>query len=714
VIVEVYIMKAALAILCLIFICSTSVHAKLEYPLGTPGSVANYELTEDIGNRPEFERTNNLSVVKVSFTIGQLVKIGNIQYQWFNINFSRKNGETHSAWLLIDTFPSKTQIPNVAKYLWYEDGWPDALDFVNAVTGKAELPRLSLWKYGWPRDINDTAPVAITNDKSAQLNILFQGYIFKLANISATKILRPGKVTTIRLRPDTLVGLAGTDKDQLGRHKASFGPDFRYSYDAPPSRADVQADLDSGLNFFANHNKADKWLYRTSCYISNMYGDFDDWPLDLYRSNFYGRAWMVDEPCVHYRGTLAEKPELAGKLTPTEAAKGLEEFSKARYNEHDGHYGRDSIAMVVGKYFGIGKMKLVDYPYPIWEVWWDTSWYQIADSDTPCGIIDEDIYPEDMIEKLNMAFDTRIPPLLENACEIRIAFGRGAARNFNKEWGTALYGYFMPAINPKLDMASYKYMYDAGASYFFHWYGWVGATDAQIPFSYKRFYANAMCKYINMNPKRDMNKLLYAASKCIVLPYGYAFSPEPMFRIRWMSLDRKNLFGITYRQVLANAAAEMENLLHNGTKFDVAIDEPRFTAKGYKELIYIRENGRVDVVRNGNIISSYQGPVKTPYRADYGPGPKVYTETKVDKTVNPAKISIKISTEPGTGEIAKSLYIQQPPLVWTDVLLPDLDCIYTGAAEFDIPAKPGTYKIRATTSDCFGRPAIVEKEVVVD
>jgi hypothetical protein len=263
-------------------------------------------------------------------------------------------------------------------------------------------------------------------------------------------------------------------------------------------------------------------------------------------------------------------------------------------------------------------------------------------------------------------------------------------------------------------MASFKYMYDAGATYFYQWFGWVGLTDAQVPYSYKRFHAQAMKTYIAMNPKRDMKKLLYAADTCVVLPYGYTFSPDRMFKVKWLPLDRKNTFGLTYRQVLSNAAVEIENLLRNAIKFDIAFDDPRFISKGYEQLIYIREDGKVDIYRGSTKVISYAGPADLPMRADLGPGPKVILNATLNKTNAPATISITVKAEPGTGELARNIYMGQPVLIWTDVLGPDGDNISTDMPEFDMNCPiPGVYKIRATSSDCFGRPAIAEKEIIV-
>jgi|GEM_PF-2245577 len=710
-------MHKALVMISLLLMLSVSCTAvpKADYPLGIPGSITEYTLVGGTSDRPEFESKGNLSVTSAAFSIGKTEKAGKKSYQWFCIGFKRGNGDSYRAWFLLDGFPKGKMTPDVTRYIWFEAGWPDPVEYINAASGKAELPRLSIWKYGWPRSIDNSAPTAIAPGKSAPSEIYFLGYKFKFTRTSSTKIVAPGKATAIKLRPDALVGLAGTDKDRLGRHADALGPNYQYEYDAPPSKQDVQADIDSGLNMFFNHKKAGDWMFRTNCYVTGTYIDWEDWPLNLYRSNFYGRGWHVDEPCVYLRIDLADKKELANKLAPAEAARTLEQMCKSRYNAHNGQYGRDTIAMYAGKYFGLGNIKLVDAPYPVWENYWDTGWYELAGSDTPCALVDEDVNEEVLIQRINMAFGTQIPALLENACEIRIALGRGAARNFNKSWGTSNYAYSLPALNPQPDMASFKYMYDAGASYFYQWFGWVGLTDAQVPYSYKRFHAEAMQKYIAMNPKRDMNKLLHAADTCVVLPYGYTFSPDRMFKVKWLPLDRKNTFGLTYRHVLSSAAVEIEKLLRNATKFDIAFDDPRFISKGYKQLIYVRENGKIDIYKDSIKTKSLTGPADMPKRADLGPGPKAILNTTLNKTNAPTTISVKVSAEPGTGELARSLYVGQPVLIWTDVLAPDGDNMSTDMPEFNINCPvPGVYKIRTATSDCFGRPAIAEKEIIVE
>ena len=117
-------------------------------PLGEPGTVGTYRLQADPAQRPEFERTRKLTVVSAQLQLGPVVRRGGRQFQWAGLSFTRLNGQTYQAWLLMDAWPRPERAPQVIRYLWCEPEWPDAVTFLHETTGVALLPRLSLWEYG--------------------------------------------------------------------------------------------------------------------------------------------------------------------------------------------------------------------------------------------------------------------------------------------------------------------------------------------------------------------------------------------------------------------------------------------------------------------------------------------------------------------------------------------------------------------------------------
>lgn len=329
-----------------------------------------------------------------------------------------------------------------------------------------------------------------------------------------------------------------------------------------------------------------------------------------------------------------------------------------------------------------------------------------------CGVVDEDIYPEVLICEYNTALGTQIPPTVENACAIRIAIGRGAARNFNKNWGTAIYSYGMGALQPKIDLNAFKIAYEAGATYFWHWFGWPGMSGAVVPYSYKRAYAAGVRQFFAENPKRDMKALLNAADVCITLPYGFTFSPGPLHSINWLHLERKTKYGVSYRQILLNAGLEVERCIRNGIKFDIAINEPRFKPNGYKEIIHCLEDGTVKIVRKGKKDEVLPSG-RIPKRPDLGPMPKVELKIVEIPSSIPGTVKLKSTASPGTGELHSGLQ-SEPAFIW-EVYTPVNGYIYLFGEDVAFEAKyAGDYKIRVAVMDCFGRPAFAETVITLN
>lgn len=668
-------------------------------PLGEPGTVVTYQLDADPSMRPNFERENGLTVVSAEICLGAATQSSDgDSFQWYGLAWTRLNGERYEMWMLIDRWPAEIDDPRVLQYLWHEPQWPDALDFVHEVTGKPVLPRLSLWTYGWPQDVQrgggaNRAPAAGTPER-----ILLQGWPFNRTSIvKGASRQPPAEWTTVKLNPDLLVGWISRDRDTDGRPSYRL-PDGNYRYQRN-SEDDLMAHAAAGANYFTAQDVPD-YLTRSSLYHSNQQGKCRDWPADLYRSNYWGHRNHIDEPGAMILG--------ADCRTPAEAVDRLQKAVRRALLRQDDIPGTLTDAYVERR-FGLGNLSLVEEDYPTWEVFFDNAWYQLAVPELG-GIVDQDTKmfgAASLVESYNMAFDTQIPPTTENSCAIRVALLRGAARNFNKKWGVGLYD----PDGFKHRSSKVAYFYDKGATYFWTWTGWVDIGDnSGLPYPYQRQYFSLVRQAAARNPQRDMETLLRAARVAVVIPYGYTFSPNHLHRMNWLHLERENERGVTYRAVLANAAMEVERLIRMGIEFDVAVDDPLLNPEGYDELVYVREDGTLRIVRPGQEDVLLDGP-RLVERPDLGPAPRL--TIALDSPVPSAggKVTLKAVAEIGTGD----WHAERPEATvnWEvydeEVLVP-----ITAYGIFPVrgerltfrPEKAGTYVVRAAVADVFGRPAI--------
>ena len=418
------------AIVVLVTVCA-GVQAA---PLGLPGTVATYALNADPGDRPAFEREGNLTVVEMKLALGPTESVDGREFQWVRLSFARLNSQTYHAWLLLDDWPRADHQPRVARYLWQEPDWPDAVEFVNEVTGEAQLPRISLWQYGWPQSV-DGGPLSVADGAFPEA-VQFQGYPFRRASReNGQSVEPPAEATVVKLNPDLIIGHMTRDTDVHGKPYWAL-PDGKYEY-RKTTPEDHRRHFEAGFNLFQATPRTE-WLTRSSAWDNNLFWLMDDWPAQLYRPNYWGRAIYVDEPAIHNR-VLNERADLAGKLTPAQAVASLHEKLNASLRPNIGNYSQTWINTFIDRQFGRGNLWIVERDYPVWEAIWTTAWYQLAVDQGVSGIVDEDVVMGDLVESYNRAFGTQIPPTIENACAIRVAVLRGAARNFGKRWGVAFY-----------------------------------------------------------------------------------------------------------------------------------------------------------------------------------------------------------------------------------------------------------------------------------
>lgn len=666
--------------------------------LGPPGTVATYTLDSDPSGRPDFEREGRLTVVEMKLSLGPTDARDDHEFQWLRLSFARLNGAAYEAWLLMDSWPQAGRPPQVVRYLWREPDWPDAVEFVNEVSGAAQLPRLSLWQYGWPQSVAG-GPLAIADGVFPE-TVKFQGWPFKRTEVvTGLAVEPPSQFTVVQLNPDLIIGHMTRNTDVHGKpYWALPNGKYEYRYTTPE---DHRRHFEAGFNLFQATPRTE-WLLRSSAWDNNLFWLMDDWPAQLYRSNYWGRAIYVDEPAIH-NWVLNGRLDLAGKLTPAQAAAFLRERLNSALRPLVGNYSQIWINEFIDRQFGRGDLWIVERDYPVWEAIWTTAWYQLAVEDGVSGIVDEDAVVGDLVESYNRAFGTQIPPTVQNACAIRVAILRGAARNFGKRWGVAFYH---PGES-RLKATTIPYLYNKGASYFWVWTGWVGIADnSGLPYSYQRYYASLVKQAQAANPNRDMAALRNAAKTCIVIPYGYTFAPYPLQYLKWLHLERETGQGTTYRQVLTNAAIEVERCIRLGIEFDIAVDDPKFNAAGYEEVVWCREDGSV-VVHRGDLQERFPAG-REPVRPELGPGPQIAIELPQVIPAAPCEIVLKAVATAGTGEFEDG----KPHVSW-EIYGPDHGVELKGGEQVTVQLPTGgTYRIRAAVADVFGRPAVAWTELV--
>ena len=90
----------------------------------------------------------------------------------------------------------------------------------------------------------------------------------------------------------------------------------------------------------------------------------------------------------------------------------------------------------------------------------------------------------------------------------------------------------------------------------------------------------------------------------ILLPPGYDLGhvymgKGQMWGIGELNLERTNRAGVKYRTVMGNFFQEVERAVRQGVAFDLLWDLPATQPKGYREVVRVREDGKVEVDESG-------------------------------------------------------------------------------------------------------------------
>ena len=329
---------------------------------------------------------------------------------------------------------------------------------------------------------------------------------------------------------------------------------------------------------------------------------------------------------------------------------------------------------------------------------------------------------------MNMCFDCQIPiNSPKNLIAMIYGFLRGAARVTDKEWGVSIYG----AVDRGDTFWFLTHAYDLGASRFFYWDTYQLAC---VPYSEYLAMTRHLRAHQKNIPERNLQQLKKAGEVAILLPPGYNLGHVHMGRgvfsgIPELNLERKNSYGVTYRQVMNNFYIEVERCLRLGIEFDLFWNMENLQLPQYREVITVREDGNVNVLKDGQ--NQLLETARVPIRPD-GNSPELeildvaVTGRNITASAHVRETTAPIFYTPGADK--NGVYNNQYVLwelfgpeeedysnLWTEswnVTVSETENGHHVAIPFSV-SKPGIYRLRASTADVAGRSTVVWKEIQV-
>ncbi|NOS68478.1 MAG: hypothetical protein HOP33_00925 [Verrucomicrobia bacterium] len=688
-------------------------------PLGPIGTTAAYIL--DSASAPRETTARRLVI-----SLGPVETHGSGTFQWLNLDATKVNGDEFRVSVLAKAYPNRllnTAATNLARYV-LQEGNAQPKEFVHRVTGEPVLPTTGAWKFLWPRAESGDFQNGVSATRVAWL-----GHYYKLE--SSERIANNHALPTprrIELLPDVLVGVPSNTrtKDDTRRYDESEYEMIRLT------RENYAEMIRAGMNCFRVDAEQAGWLADEPVFLWGIGGKDVPYPECLFRSTWIGPALFLDEPAVHTRDysvrpRMAKDPSLRKSISPQFM---FQQFTNVFHEAVSGTPWSLIKNLRERADVDLGTLNFPQRNLYSWETMVATAAWQLTAGPEvgPRAMVFEPpgrLGSRRTLPEMNMAYGCQLSPEYPaNLAGVIYGFLRGAARPNDKDWGVSIYGAVDRADAPWL----LTHAYDLGATHFFFWDNYQMAC---VPYGEYLSHTRHLQAHVQSRPKRDLARLKRAAETLILLPPGYDLGHTHTGRgnlwgLGELNLERKNREGIRYRQVMGNFFTEIERCLRLGFAFDLRWDLDGLPLDGYREIVRVREDGRVEITADGK-RTIRKGP-RVPERPS-GKPPQLAVELSGIEGELPRTITARAQVEEGsaavyytTGTDRQGVY-QNAMVLW-ELYGPEEEdyrtlpghVIQTATPDrashvetrFTL-SQPGHYRLRAATTDLAGRSTVVWK-----
>lgn len=691
--------------------------------LGPPGWEAHYALAPGGALR-------ETTVAQFTLRLGAERRDSPRSLQWLELAAAKANGHRFRVWVLAEAYPQRSlsrSAASIERYV-FQEGEERPKEFLHRVTGRAVLPATGAWEFLWPQP--ETGGFT-THPAPSRVNWLGHSYNLKGAGYGTNRFVAPA-AHRVELLPDVLVGVPSNSrtKDDARRWDGSDYEMVRLN------RSDYAEMIRAGMNCFRVDAEQAAWLADEPVFAWGVGGKDVPFPECLFRSTWVGPALFLDEPAVHTRDyrvrpRLAKEPALRQTISPEFM---FQEFT----NEFHHAVGGAPWSLIQGfrhrADVNLGAMNFPQRNLYSWETMIASAAWQLTGEPEagPRAVVFEPpgrLGSRRTLPEMNMAYGCQLlPENPANLAGILFGFLRGAARAAEADWGVSIYGAVDRADAPWL----FTHAYDQGATHFFFW---DNSQLACVPYGECLALARHLQGHVRSHPVRDLARLRRAAEVLILLPPGYDLGHTHMGRgnlwgITELNLERKNRAGVRYRQVMGNFFTEIERCLRQGVAFDLRWDLPHLKHDGYREIVRVREDGRVEIAADGR--RTVRRTARAPERPTGRPpqlrlelsGPKNGSSPDITARALITEGSAPVYYTPGTDRNG----VYQNTMVLWELFGPGTEDYRQLSSRIASPpaadrppcsetqfaiSQPGRYRLRAATADLAGRSAATWKEFSV-
>jgi hypothetical protein len=599
-----------------------------------------HEQPEDLGDS---------NVLRFSISLGAHESSGNdLPAMWVQVRATKVNGELYTVSCLSHAYPSdvlEKARESILRYITQE-GSKDAVEYRNLRTGRPVLPSTGAWAWLLPRSAEGTA-FTVSHQGRFPTHASLLGHTYTLQTVQGGKPPVPVPSTRlVELLPDLLLGVPHNTKQR--------NPARRYDtsdYElVPMDRSDFRQMVDAGMTCLRVDAGQIPWVEHAPVFYWGPGGAEVPYPESLYRSNYLGPVLFLDEPAVHTRDhvlrpMLKEDAQARRDITPAIAFDAFRSYFDLTLK---GGIPRRLINDLRARGdMRLGEMDFLQANIYSWETMVSSSAYQLtSDPLVPSAIVFEPpgrVGTLRTLPELNMSYGCQLPPDDPKALSDMIyAMLRGAARQIDKRWGMSIYG----AVDRSDAFWFQTHAYDLGATHFFFWDTYQLAC---VPFPEVLTLARNLRNHADQRPNRSLDKLREAAEVAILFPPGYnlghvALGKGNLWGLGELNLERRNSHGVSYRTVMHGLLVEVERFFKQGVAFDLLWNTGKLELQDYREVVLVREDGRIEVRPSGQAAKLLDGP-RMPLRAE-GRAPELkVTLARDNSQAIPAKFTVKAIVE---------------------------------------------------------------------
>lgn len=696
------------------------------YPLGKPGQIATYQ-HESEDSLPD-------TVVKtLTVAIGSVEEKASVLSQWICLQATKVSGQKFAVWLLNENVPSedlKVARATTSRYI-LQIGNDVPLEFRDRFTEEPVLPGLGAWQYLFPKPVDKEAQ----NDLFSQ-TVKYLGHTYRLTDISGSgESVAPSETQRLSLRPDVLIGPPSNtrQKDETRRYDMS---DYEL---VSLTETDYDEMIAAGINCIRVDGEQVEWVKNRDVFYWGIDAVALGYPECLYRSNYLGPAIFMDEPAVCTRDHVL-RPKLEADadfrraVTPQLAFEAFQDyFHTAKY---DGAPARLCKGLEAHPDVDLGDMQFLQANLYTWDTIISSAAYQLSEGNTesPAAIVFEPpgrVGTMRTLPEMNMTYGCQIPiDTPKNLASILYGFLRGAARQTDKGWGMSIYGQVHRADTFWLQ----THAYDLGARHFHYWDNYQLAC---VPYGEILTLSRNLSAHVESHPHRNLDALRKAAEIVILLPPGYNLGHVEMGRgnlwgVGELNLERRNREGVKYRTVMHNFFTEIERAIRLGVAFDLIWDLPDLNLSDYREIVRIREDGKVEV-HEGRETTLHES-ARIPSRPSGAP-PILTVDVSIPQTNTPLEVRACATVTIGSAAVYYTRGADENGIYNNELVLWELfgpgeeDYRFLNrdhseirinrtesVAEVEIRFalnRLGNYRLRTATVDMAGRTAVAWKTVPV-